>query len=548
MSGGSPEAGWRISPFVGGPTPELEKGRLELAGEREWLLRGEPAQIQAVARVLPGMHKVLEEGLLLLSFGNAVGLFELPFIGKVEVVSGKWDRSHYDRMLSDLTRVAANLPFSAGDTAALPYDRSVVAREDVVYHVFAYLRYVLSDSPPHERRLLTALHLILRDPHSRWERVDRIVPLDQVQRVSAATLHALSSPGQAGSELMDTAGISSPVLERLGRHVPSQLPDLRVELTLDTPENRFCKTFLDQCRGVLQHIRRIGMIRFDAFGARVAEEARELDLKLAPVRNHPLWGKVGPMTHLPTGSTVLQQRRGYCQVLEHFSRLRLATKVPLDAAKARDLLEGKDIALLYEIWAFFAVVEALGEFLGSPSDACRFRTTGFETQVPWDLKLSWGEAVHLTYSPRFFRSAPEDRRSYSVRLRPDIALEVRREQSLALHLLDAKFKLEQLNPNAADEDGALETLDLAERRGGYTRVDLYKMHTYRDAIPRARTAWILYPGSEFRFFDEIEGTVSVPGGLGEEATGVGGIPLLPGGSHDVLRESLKALVGKEPIE
>ncbi len=36
----------------------------------------------------------------------------------------------------------------------------------------------------------------------------------------------------------------------------------------------------------------------------------------------------------------------------------------------------------------------------------------------------------------------------------------------------------------------------------FKRADLYKMHAYCDAIPNARSVWILYPGSELRFFSE----------------------------------------------
>jgi len=42
-------------------------------------------------------------------------------------------------MLADLTDVAGGLPFTAGAATSLPYDRSIVSREDVLYHAFTYL-------------------------------------------------------------------------------------------------------------------------------------------------------------------------------------------------------------------------------------------------------------------------------------------------------------------------------------------------------------------------------------------------------------------------
>ena len=61
------------------------------------------------------------------------------------------------------------------------------------------------------------------------------------------------------------------------------------------------------------------------------------------------------------------------------------------------------------------------------------------------------------------------------------------------------------------------------------------MHAYRDAIPDARSVWILYPGGEFRFFG-VPGSggpsgrwgASSPEGLPEEFDGVGAIPVAPG--------------------
>ena len=60
------------------------------------------------------------------------------------------------------------------------------------------------------------------------------------------------------------------------------------------------------------------------------------------------------------------------------------------------------------------------------------------------------------------------------------------------------------------------------------------MHAYRDAIPAARTAWILYPGDDFRTFyvDPNE-----PG-----RGGVGAVPLVPGGGDGAIREVLRGLL------
>jgi predicted component of viral defense system (DUF524 family) len=82
----------------------------------------------------------------------------------------------------------------------------------------------------------------------------------------------------------------------------------------------------------------------------------------------------------------------------------------------------------------------------------------------------------------------------------------------------------------------------AERRGMFHHADLYKMHAYRDAISTAHTVWILYPGTELRFFDEAHGRIDCADDLHRDATGVGAIPLQPGGPREEIARALARLL------
>jgi hypothetical protein len=92
--------------------------------------------LQAVDEALPGICESFTDSLRLLNFGNAVGYFDIPGLGRVEVVASKWRRQDFDQLLAELTKVASGLPFAAAGTTALPYDRSILARQDVLYHAF----------------------------------------------------------------------------------------------------------------------------------------------------------------------------------------------------------------------------------------------------------------------------------------------------------------------------------------------------------------------------------------------------------------------------
>ena len=255
-----------------------------------------------------------------------------------------------------------------------------------------------------------------------------------------------------------------------------------------------------------------------------------------PIARHSMWEEVGRMVRIPFSSTVLQRRRGYRRVLQHFSRIRLVPTIPLDKDGMRDLLELKNIALLYELWTFFRLVDEISAVLGRPPVRSERPTSGlFQTAFASGGTFEWDSGVCLVYNRRFSRSRKGRRHSYSVPLIPDIALSVPDGPNADLHLFDAKFRVRRLaDVGLAADDKNADDPKTAERAGSFKRADIYKMHAYRDAIPEARSVWFLYPGGEFRFFgvprdgEQARGlVVSSPEGLPEEPEGVGAIPVAP---------------------
>ena len=82
---------------------------------------------------------------LILKLVNSVGILELPHVGRVELFTGKLGVSDFEALLADLTALATSLPFSAADPGSRPWDSATAPREEVLYHVFVYLRYILSE-------------------------------------------------------------------------------------------------------------------------------------------------------------------------------------------------------------------------------------------------------------------------------------------------------------------------------------------------------------------------------------------------------------------
>ena len=220
----------------------------------------------------------------------------------------------------------------------------------------------------------------------------------------------------------------------------------------------------------------------------------------------------------------------------------------------RDLLELKNIALLYELWTFFRLVHEISAVLGRPPVRSGRLTSGpFQTDFAAGGTFEWDPGVRLEYNQRFSRSRSRQRYSYSVPLIPDIALRVPDGPNAGLHLFDAKFRVRALTDlGLAADDKDADDEKAAERAGSFKRADIYKMHAYRDAIPEARSVWILYPGGEFRFFGVPGGrgldggrVVSSAEGLPGEVEGVGAVPVGPGvGGATANDGALRATLGR----
>ena len=356
-------------------------------------------------------------------------------------------------------------------------------------------------------------------------RVDAHTPLDLVTRPGMAVVGSSLSP--SGARLA----------ERLGWRLPEVVSERKIRPTTDSPENRFVKAFIGQARTIIGRMRSaVSSPLPDAFRRNLLLDCDRMESSLMPIARHSMWEEVGRMVRIPFSSTVLQRRRGYRRVLQHFSRIRLAPMIPLDKDGMRDLLELKNIALLYELWTFFRLIHEVSAVLGSPPvRSGRLASDLFQTGFAAGGTFEWDPGVCLVYNQRFSRSPSGQWHSYSVPLIPDIALSVPDGPNAGLHLFDAKFRVQALTDvGLAADDKDADDEKAAEHAGSFKRADIYKMHAYRDATTDARSVWILYPGGQFRFF-AVPGSgvpaghpaVSSPEGLPEELKGVGAIPVAP---------------------
>ncbi len=518
----------------GNAVPTDVPGSIILRGEVEWIVEGGANEIAALLATVGGLGDAVSATSALLKFGNAVGTFDLAPFGVVHVRCGKWGEEVFDALLEDLTRKFLALPFSATQAGGIPHDRSIADRDDVLLHAFLYARHILLTSRRDEA-LPRALEMIVRDPHRLFSSERAPVSVGAARRIDSRTIARVAS-GADGVVRATGFAAQTSLARALGGYLPALVDVPRVEHTFDTAENRFVLEFLKQLRALIDRVDGFARTKKPAFWRNVEKDCQAMRRVLGPFERHDLWIDVGRMTHLPLGSSVLQRRRGYKDVLRHHLALRAATRIPIEPDKlASSLLGVKDVATLYELWCYFAVVDAVGLVLGRAPDVVeQVEVDEVSVDLRRGFRVAWNAGPTVHYNLSFSRNMDPPRRSSSLLLRPDVVVEIERDGKRELHVFDAKLKVDGLATIETDDpDDAADADPLT-----FKKDDVAKMHAYRDALPSVRSARVLYPGHVAREFVALE-----PGALATDV--VGATPLMPGAPPDDLVKILQGMVSPQ---
>lgn len=497
-------------------------GGLVLRGEVEWIVTGEPSEIATLLTSVGSLGRAIQPQSAILKLGNVVGTFDLAGLGQLRVRCGKWCEDEFDDMLADLTQQLGALPFSAAQVAGIPHDRSLADRDEVLLHAFLYARHVLLTAKG-QHSLVRAFEAVVRDPHRRFSSDRATVSLAIAQRIDTRTLARIAA-GAGGLVRAPYHLAHVELAQVLDGHVPASVDVPNVSHTYDTAENRFVLEFLKQLRAIIQRVEGLATwkTKRPGFWANTLADCAAMRRVLAPFERHDVWIGVRGMDHVPIGSTVLQRRRGYKDVLRHYLTMRAATRIPLDTETIEERLLGvKDVATLYELWCYFAVVGAVGQVLRrSPDFVEEYEVTIDKVTPGRGFRVRWNHGPTLHYNPTFTFSEEPPWRSASLMLRPDIVIEIERAGQVELHVFDAKLKVDGVVSLDSDTDAA-DDADEDDDPLKFKKEDVAKMHAYRDALPQVRSARVLYPGNVAREYPALE--------RGARDTDViGAVPLVPG--------------------
>ncbi|MFN8714608.1 MAG: DUF2357 domain-containing protein [Bacteroidota bacterium] len=316
--------------------------------------------------------------------------------------------------------------------------------------------------------------------------------------------------------------------------------------TLDIPENRFVKYAVQQTG---QRFSKLCKLILSNYSRQISPSFRtEIESKekqMQSLMHNPVLRNFGEYKGLRQESLVLQQATGYSTLYRIWHVLRAGSEL-FDGIQQ---IEFKSIDNLYQIWCFLEMSSIITRILQTGPEVAELAkfsnhnfVVGFETGKA--SKISWtcanGDRVILYHDIQFGRNASEKIRSYTIAQRPDIVLQIvkndLREAYSLTYLFDAKYRLQSDDSPAGSDSPPDDAIN--------------QMHRYRDAIfysdhrhnlPRKEIigAYVLFPGNS-----DAETAQKSHWYMSIEKVNVGAFQLLPGSENSgiLLRRFLEQIL------
>jgi predicted component of viral defense system (DUF524 family) len=559
-------AGWRgiASPHGTGMSidEDGDSARVVLEEQTTYTVRVAGARCERAGFGEPRVQAVsaarAHEAIFQLETGNLIGLTTIVFdptspeaesavAARIRVRKLGDPDADFAWLVTSVVRTIRALALTVASPTALKTARTTRGAH-YAYEDFVFLRSIAKD-------VSQAVEQISRNPHRRVIR--RVESMDSwlAPEIAPAELASIATDPRSIARVseIEQRRLVSPGARRMftrsERHFgPVRLPAGRREVDYDTYENRFVRfvvtNFRQRALSIADAARRAGR-------PSLARDAHDIAMRFASLLRLTPFAEVGDLTTFASTSQVLLREDPYNRLLRLYREFVLTANVVWD--RFRTLQENRDVAHLYEMWVFLETVRAVGSVLGHGTQADD-SVTALVHALPDGLHVNLAEGrkssvafrlpdghVQVTYNESYLHASKDPRElataaSYSLRLRPDVSIEVRRGSRRRRIFLDAKYRVDGFSAAAlvSDEDEADEQLG---QQGTFKPSDLHKMHTYRDAIGGAFAAVAVYPGIEQRLYPPTRADFATRGG-------VGAVPLRPGDLYDagVFVEQVSALM------
>ena len=331
----------------------------------EYVLDFDDAPSQADrSRLLDLGAEFLKPGLAVVSFGNFVG--QTSFAGvRIDVLSSKIGPGGVSRILQEVSALSAALVFgwrSSADFMSEPVNARLLP---VPYHQLQLLRHIMIGTPTGQR-LQDWLHVIERSPTRRFAPKRVIASVDRVRRIDQRALQLIFSRLDSLVPLQDDVQIvESRLAQRLTfgtppqRHFPVRVDSPHGQLSFDTPENRFIRHVIAQCLGIIYRF-----IDHPQLHSGLRADCRMMLALLEPVASATFVVDAISLLSFRAPTHALAKMDGYREVFQFWNNFTSYVALPRGGAETTRLLEGRDMATLYEYWTFLKILECVCTITG----------------------------------------------------------------------------------------------------------------------------------------------------------------------------------------
>ena len=415
-------------------------------------------------------------------------------------------RDDYRDMLELITDKCTDLLMQANSPVSHHFETDFGKDNETLYQKFAFIKSILATDEFSE-----SINRIVSAPVTKWKELDEQRDIRKIRRFKNSNIKEFVTGGNRtglpDSHFLKTYGLDS---------LPGRISSIKKTDTIDTPENRFIKHALEVFLKFCSDINKVAKT-----DSRLEKESFLVTLQLETHLQHSVFKEISRPAILKINSPILQRKEGYREVLRVWLMFDLAAKLVWKGGDNVYSGGKKDIAVLYEYWLFFKLLDLLQSIFNiepkSVSDLIK------ETEDGLNLQLKQGRQtalqgiydagtrkfnIRFNYNRSFSgRKDYPDSGSWTSTMRPDYTLsfwpsgikeQEAENQELIVHIhFDAKYKIANLTDILNQEkEKNLDIEKTENRKGIYKNADLLKMHAYKDAIRRTGGAYVLYPGDK----------------------------------------------------
>lgn len=443
-----------------------------------------------------------------------VGTFEL------EVQSIKEDyRNDYRQMISQITEKCTELIMKSNSMSSHRFDVDYTSNSKILLQKFEFIKSIIEGG-----KFRDAIQRILSNPVSQWLEVTHNKDIRKIKRINNSNLKQIARGGSSRESVQGTYFTAYGI-----NYIPKEVETLEKVDSYDTPENRFVKFTLEEYLRFCIEINNKSSV-----DSRMYRESSRIIEKLQLYLSNEFFKEISNISVIPLNSPMLQRKEGYREVLKFWSMFDIAAKITWVSGEEVYGVGKRNVALLYEYWIFFVLLETIGEIFDIESQSIdniiKVSPDDLELQLKKGRELSiYGKCnidnvslkMRFGYN-RLFRKSTENKYSgsWSVPMQPDYTLSfwpeniserLAEERNLIAHLhFDAKYKVNNLREliNFKTKINEEETSD--QNKGeSFKNVDIIKMHAYKDAIKGTYGSYIIYPGTNT--INLKEGSKILPG-------------------------------------